>query len=78
MTKRLAIAFGLGTCLPFVFAVYLGGETLTQAGLRLTAIEQGFALASHHWQYDATPAHQEPVAVAQMENVPAVKKKVRR
>lgn len=77
--KRVAIAFGIGVCLPFVFALYLGGETLTQAGLRLTAVEQGFSLAAHHWEFEAVPAHQEPVAVAQIENVPAVKgKKVRR
>ncbi len=57
MTKRLAMAFGLGATLPLLSALYLGGETVAQAGLRLAAIEQGFALASRHWQFQATPAH---------------------
>lgn len=71
MTKRLAMAFGLGAALPLLGALYLGGENLAQAGLRLAAIEQGFALASRHWQFEATPAHEitmarwdEPVAAA--------------
>ncbi len=62
MTKRLAVAFGLGAALPLVCALYLGGENLAQAGLRLAAIEQGFALASRHWQFEATPAHEITVA----------------
>ena len=57
MTKRLAMAFGLGATLPLLCALYLGGEAVAQAGLRLAAIEQGFALASRHWQFQATPAH---------------------
>ena len=66
MTKRLSIAFGLGAVMPLVLALYLGGENLTQAGIRLTAIEQGFSLACRHWQFEATPAHEE-IAVAQAE-----------
>ena len=62
MTKRLAMAFGLGAALPLVGALYLGGENIAQAGLRLAAIEQGFALASRHWQFEATPAHETMVA----------------
>jgi hypothetical protein len=58
MTKRLAFAFGLGAAMPLVCALYLGGENVAQAGLRLAAIEQGFALASRHWQFEATPAHE--------------------
>jgi hypothetical protein len=57
MTKRLAVAFGLGAAMPLLGALWLGGENLAQAGLRLAAIEQGFALASRHWQFEATPAH---------------------
>lgn len=56
MTKKLAAAFGLGALSPVLFALWLGGENVAQAGLRLAAIEQGFALASHHWQFEATPA----------------------
>lgn len=62
MTKRLAVAFGLGAVMPLVCAIYLGGENLAQAGLRLAAIEQGFALASRHWQFEATPAHEIEIA----------------
>lgn len=62
MTKRLAVAFGLGAALPLLGALYLGGENIAQAGLRLAAIEQGFALASRHWQFEATPAHEITVA----------------
>jgi hypothetical protein len=58
MTKQLAMAFGLGATMPLVCALYLGGENLAQAGLRLAAIEQGFALASTHWQFQAAPAQQ--------------------
>ena len=57
MTKRLAMAFGFGATMPLLCALYAGGENLAQAGLRLAAIEQGFALASRHWQFQATPAH---------------------
>ena len=70
MTKRLAVAlsvaFGLGVSTPLVFALYLGGETVAQAGLRLAAIEQGFALAARHWQFEATPAHEMTVARADL------------
>ena len=71
MTKRLAIAFGLGAVTPFLCALYLGGETVAQAGLRLAAIEQGFALAARHWQFEATPAHE--VEVARWDDVPPKK-----
>lgn len=69
MTKKLAIAFGLGALTPILLALYLGGENVAQAGLRLAAIEQGFALASRHWQFDAAPAHE--VEVAKWEDAPA-------
>lgn len=62
MTKRLAVAFGFGAVTPLLCALYFGGENVAQAGLRLAAIEQGFALASRHWQFEATPAHQIEVA----------------
>ena len=62
MMKRLAVAFGLGAVTPLLCALYSGGENLAQAGLRLAAIEQGFALASRHWQFEATPAHEIAVA----------------
>ena len=75
MVKRLIAAFGLGACLPLLLALYLGGENIAQLGLRLTAIEQGFSLACRHWQFEATPAHEE-IAVAQAERpVPARKGK---
>ena len=62
MTKRLAVAFGLGAVMPLLLALYAGGENVAQAGLRLAAIEQGFALASRHWQFEATPAHEMTMA----------------
>jgi hypothetical protein len=62
MTKRLAFAFSLGAATPLLGALYLGGENLAQAGLRLAAIEQGFSLAARHWQFEATPAHEITVA----------------
>ena len=62
MTKRIVMAFGLGASMPLLCALWLGGETVAQAGLRLAAIEQGFALASRHWQFEATPAHEETLA----------------
>lgn len=62
MKKTLAV-FGLGVSLPLLLALYLGGENLTQAGIRLTAIEQGFSLACRHWQFEATPAHEDAVAM---------------
>jgi hypothetical protein len=60
--KRLAVAFGLGAAMPFLGVLWLGGENLAQAGFRLAAIEQGFSLASRHWQFEATPAHDMTVA----------------
>ena len=39
MTKRLAVAFGLGAVMPLFCALYVGGENVAQAGLRLAAIE---------------------------------------
>ena len=73
MTKRLAMAFGLGATLPLLGALYLGGEGIAQAGLRLAAIEQGFALASQHWQFQATPAHD--IEVARWDEPPAPERK---
>lgn len=74
MTKRLAMAFGLGSTLPLLVALYAGGENVAQAGLRLVAIEQGFSLAARHWTFEATPSH-EPELVAQVDPVPAAKSK---
>ena len=54
--KRIAAAFGIGAAMPLLGALWLGGENLAQMGLRLAAIEQGFSLASRHWQFEATPA----------------------
>ena len=48
--------------MPLFCALYLGGENIAQAGLRLAAIEQGFSLAIRHWQFEATPAHEVTVA----------------
>jgi len=62
MTKRLAMAFGLGAAMPLLCALYVGGENVAQAGFRLAAIEQGFALAARHWQFEATPAQAATVA----------------
>lgn len=62
MAKRLMVAFGLGAATPLAVALWLGGEAVAQAGLRLAAIEQGFRLASHHWQFEATPEQQVEVA----------------
>lgn len=78
MTKRLAMAFGLGAALPLLGALWLGGENLAQAGLRLAAIEQGFALASRHWQFSATPAHEIELARWDApESTPAVAKRAK-
>lgn len=60
--KRLAAAFGIGAIMPLLGALWLGGENLAQAGLRLAAIEQGFSLASRHWQFEATPSHEVELA----------------
>ena len=79
MTKRLAAAFGLGAVMPLFCALYLGGENLAQVGFRLAAIEQGFSLASRHWQFEATPAQE--VAVARWDEpaaMPAAVKKSKR
>lgn len=79
MAKRIAMAFGLGAAMPLLCALWLGGETLAQAGLRLAAIEQGFALASRHWQFEATPAHDVEVATwSEPEPAPAKPKKAAR
>jgi hypothetical protein len=58
--KRLAIVALVSFTTPFLLALYAGGEAITQVGIRLVAIEQGFALAQRHWQFEATPAHAEP------------------
>ena len=72
MTKQLAMAFGLGAAMPLLSALYLGGETVAQAGFRLAAIEQGFALATRHWQFEAVPMHQaETTALARWDESPA-------
>ena len=57
MIKSITAAFGIGAAMPLLGALWLGGENVAQAGLRLAAIEQGFSLASRHWQFEATPAH---------------------
>ena len=78
MTKRLAAAFGLGAALPLFGALWLGGENLAQAGLRLAAIEQGFSLASRHWQFEAAPAHEIELARWDApESTPALAKKAK-
>lgn len=78
MTKRLAMAFGLGAALPLLGAIWLGGENLAQAGLRLAAIEQGFSLAARHWQFEATPAHEIELARWDApESTPAAAKKTK-
>ena len=78
MTKRLAMAFGFGATLPLLCALYAGGENVAQAGLRLAAIEQGFALAARHWQFEATPAHEIELARwHEPDVVPAPVKKTR-
>lgn len=60
MEKRLAVAFaatfGLGASTPLLLALYLGGENVAQAGIRLGAIEQGFSLAARHWQFTRSPS----------------------
>lgn len=76
LIKQLGLAFAAGVLTPLLVALYLGGETLAQAGLRLTAIEQGFALASRHWQFEASPAHE--TVVAQIEEPAGAKKPARR
>lgn len=73
MTKWLAAAFGLGAALPLLVALSLGGEGLVQAGLRLVAIEQGFALAGRHWQFTALPEHQAEQVAYVEEDGPAPK-----
>lgn len=60
--KQVAIGVAIGMCLPLLCALYCGGETVAQAGIRLAAIEEGFRLASHHWQFEATPSHMQQVA----------------
>lgn len=78
MIKRIAAAFGLGAAMPLVGALWLGGENVAQAGLRLAAIEQGFSLASRHWQFEATPAHEIELARWDAsESTPAVARKAK-
>lgn len=72
--KRTLYTLMLGISLPLVSALYVGGENVAQAGLRLAAIEQGFSLASRHWQFEATPA-QEATVARWDEPAPAVAKK---
>jgi hypothetical protein len=58
------VIFVSGFVSALALLVCCGGENLAQAGLRLAAIEQGFALASRHWQFEAVPEHEaEQVAV---------------
>lgn len=78
LTKRLGAAFLLGAAMPLLGALWLGGETVAQAGLRLSAIEQGFKLASTHWQFEATPAQQVEVAQWDEPTRKAPAKKARR
>lgn len=77
MLKRYLVVFVAGFVSPLVFALYLGGENLAQAGLRLAAIEEGFALAQRHWQFTATPEHDAEL-LAQAEPAPTKKKTERR
>lgn len=78
MIKRIAAAFGLGAAMPLLGALWLGGENVAQAGLRLAAIEQGFSLASRHWQFEATPAHEIELARWDApESTPAVARKAK-
>ena len=61
--QKYALTFLAGMLVPLLGLVWLGGDTLTQMGLRLTAIEQGFQLAGRHWQFEAAPAHEVMVAI---------------
>lgn len=82
--KKYAAIFLAGFVAPIVLALYAGGENLAQVGLRLAAVEQGFALASRHWQFEASPAQEVATArwydtpTAQAEPLPAVKKGARK
>ena len=78
MIKRIAAAFGLGAAMLLLGALWLGRENVAQAGLRLAAIEQGFSLASRHWQFEATPAHEIELARWDApESTPAVARKAK-
>jgi hypothetical protein len=70
--KLILATVALTLCAMLLVLLYLGGETLVQAGIRLTAVEEGFKLAGRHWQYDAFPSHEGPMQVAVVEK-PAVK-----
>jgi hypothetical protein len=71
--KLILATVALTLCAMLLVLLYLGGDTLTQAGIRLSAVEQGFSLAGRHWSYDAFPAHEQPMQVAVVEKAPAVK-----
>ncbi len=80
MMKRLAMAFGLGAAMPLLVALWLGGETIAQGGMRLHSLEQGFALAMRHHQWEATvaPEEIEPEVVAKVESAPVGKPRNKR
>lgn len=54
LTKRLGAAFLLGAITPLLGALWLGGENLAQAGLRLAAVERGFSEATKHHSWVAS------------------------
>lgn len=74
--KRYLFVFCLGVCTPLVAGLHAGGENVAQLGFRLAAIEQGFALAGRHWQFDAIPEHD--AVTAETPPAPAPKKLVKR
>jgi hypothetical protein len=53
--RQFGYGVAVGLALAALGALYSGGEAMAQAGLRLAAIEQGFALAGRHWQFEAVP-----------------------
>ena len=65
--KWYVAAFLAGVATPIAVGLYLGGETVAQAGFRLAAIENGVALASRHWQFEAVPEHEEVIVEARTE-----------
>jgi hypothetical protein len=73
MLKIMLAGYVLALCTVLLLVAYLGGDAITQGGIRLSAIEQGFSLAGRHWSYDAFPAHEQPMQVAVVEKAPAVK-----
>lgn len=80
MLKRYTMLFGfsfvLGMCTPVGLALYVGGERLAVAGIKLAAIENGVSLARRDWQFDAVPVHEAPLSVAQVEPQPVKPRKV--